>query len=102
MLDEPVVAVHIPPQLRRFTHDRDEAMASGDTVMEVFESLDREFPGVLENLVLSDGAVAPGLEVWLGGTDIRDLSGLKTPVGLEEVVAIVPAGLTGERPVLKR
>ena len=96
MIEEPVVAVHIPPELRRFTQGRDEVMASGDTVRDVLESLDHEHPGVLSQVLSPTGDIVPALDVWLGGSEVRALAGLATPVGLEELVAIVPAG---SRPV---
>lgn len=91
MFEESVVAVHIPPELRRYTQGRDEVMASGDTVRDVLESLDHEHPGVLAQLVSPSGEITPALEVWLGGSNIKALQGLATPVGLEELVSIVAA-----------
>lgn len=91
MIEEPVVAVHIPPALRPFTDGRDELMASGDTVQDVLESADHEHPGLLAHLVSADGEVDPSLELWLGGSKLEDLTSLATPIGLEEVVSIVTA-----------
>jgi hypothetical protein len=91
MIEEPVVAVHIPPALRLFTAGRDELMASGDTVQDVLESADHEHPGLLAHLVSANGEIEPSLEVWLGGNKVESLNGLATPIGLEERVSIVPA-----------
>ena len=90
MIDEPVVTVHIPPELRRLTQGRDEVMASGDTVGKVLESLDHEHPGVLSRLLSAAGEIDPAHEVWLGGSNVLALDGLATPVGLEELISIVP------------
>lgn len=91
MFEEPVVVVHIPPELRPYTQGHDEVMASGDTVQDVLESLDHEYPGVLAHVLLASGQVDSGIEVWLGGSKVDELQGLATPVGLEEVVSLVPA-----------
>ena len=91
MFEESVVTVHIPPELRPYTQGRDEVMASGDTVMDILESLDHEHPGVLARLLSPGGQITPTLAVWLGGSNISALQGLATPVGLEELVSIVPA-----------
>jgi sulfur-carrier protein len=99
VIEEPVVAVHIPPPLRPYTQGRDEIMASGDTVRDVLESLEHEHPGVLSRVVSLSGGVDPGLEIWLGGTNIASLAGLATPIGLEEVVSIVSAGTVAPRRV---
>lgn len=90
MIDEPVVTVHIPPELRRLTQGRSEVMASGDTVGKVLESLDHEHPGVLSQLLSASGQIDPSHEVWLGGSNVSTLEGLATPVGLEELISIVP------------
>ena len=91
MIEEPVVAVHIPPELRPYAGGRDELMASGDTVQDVLESADHEHPGLLAHLVSANGEIAPSLEVWLGGSKVESLNGLATPIGLEELVSIVSA-----------
>jgi molybdopterin converting factor small subunit len=91
MFEESVVVVHIPPELRPYTQGHDEVMASGDTVQDVLESLDHEHPGVLAHVILASGKVDPSLEVWLGGSRVDELQGLSTPVGLEEVVSLLPA-----------
>lgn len=91
MFEESVVVVHIPPELRPYTQGHDEVMASGDTVQDVLESLDHEYPGVLAHVIMPSGEPHPGLEVWLGGTKLDLLRGLSTPVGLEELVSLVPA-----------
>lgn len=91
MIEEPVVAVHIPPGLRRYTQGYEEVMACGDTVQDVLESLGHEHPGVLAQVLQDSGKIMPALEIWLGGSNIDELQGLATPVGLEELVSIVPA-----------
>lgn len=90
MFEEPVVVVHIPPELQPYTQGHDEVMASGDTVRDVFESLDHEYPGVLAHIILPSGEVHPGLEVWLGGNKLDLAQGLSTPVGLEELISLLP------------
>lgn len=89
LLDEPVVTVHVPPRLRAYTNGADEATVSGVTVREALASLEREHPGILAEVMTPDGKVRPTFELYLGGTPIGELAGLETPVGVEELVAIV-------------
>lgn len=91
MLEGPVVSIHIPPALRGLTGGCDEVMASGDTVGEVLESLAHVHPSIVPRLLLSDGRLAPQHELFLGASRVSELQGLATPVGLEELVSIVPA-----------
>lgn len=99
MLSEsPVVTVHIPPELRHYVADHDEIMASGDTVGEILEAVSHEYPGIRGFLVGHDGGLPSGLAVYLGATSVRELQGLATPVGQEELVTLVPTGLIDSAP----
>jgi hypothetical protein len=95
MLDDPVVTVHVPPALRRFTQGADEATVSGVTVGEALASLGREHPGILAEVMADDGSVRPTFELYLGGTPVLEPAGLDTPIGFEELLAIVPAKRAG-------
>ena len=57
--------VFIPPLLRSLTDGRDVIDVVGETVGEVIDSLNREFPGVRERLV-EGGRLKPGLSVAVG------------------------------------
>lgn len=97
LADSPVVTVHVPPQLRSMAGGHAEILASGDTVAEVLEAAVHGYPAMRHHLVGRDGALAPGLEVYLGGRSVSELQGLQTPIALEELVSIVPTGsLSGE------
>jgi molybdopterin converting factor small subunit len=91
MLDEPVVTVHIPQSLRDYTKGADETTVSGLTVGEALAALERQCPGIRAAVMTPEGAVRPEFEIFLGGTPVEDLFGLETPIGFEELVAIVPA-----------
>jgi sulfur-carrier protein adenylyltransferase/sulfurtransferase len=100
-IDDPVVTVHIPAFLRRFSEGAEEAIVSGFTVSEALSALEREHPGILSQVLAPDGSIRPSVELFLGGNDIRCLQGLATPIASEELLAIVPveARRPGERPV---
>jgi hypothetical protein len=89
LLDDPVVTVHVPPRLRGYTNGAEEATVSGVTVREALASLEREHPGILAEVMSPGGELRPGFELYLGGTPIAELAGLETPVGAEELVAIL-------------
>ena len=97
LADSPVVTVHVPPQLRSLAGGHAEILASGDTVAEVLEAAAHGYPAMRGHLVAADGALAPGLEVYLGGRSVSEMQGLKTPIELEELVSIIPTGdMAGE------
>ncbi len=89
MFDTPVVSVHIPLALRRYAGGHEEITASGDTVGQVLEALMHEHPTIQDYLVAPDGTLLPGIAIFLGPRSIREMQGLSTLVGLEEVMSIV-------------
>lgn len=93
MLDDPVVTVHVPEFLRGYTRGADETMVCGVTVAEALASLGREHPGILAEVLTTEGGICgirESVEVFLGGTNVLELQGLETPIGFEELIAIVP------------
>ena len=82
--------VRIPAQLRTLTGGNDEVKASGATVGEVIDDLEKHFPGIRERL-LDDKGVRRFVNIYLGDEDIRFLDGLKTALKGGEQIAIVPA-----------
>lgn len=91
MIDDPVLTVHIPAHLRHFSNGADEALVSGFTVAEALASLEREHPGILAGVIGPDGEIDDTVDLFLGAHPIECLQGLATPVGSEELLAIVSA-----------
>jgi len=90
MIECPVVSVHIPPALRSYTKGHEEVVASGDTMMEVLESLGHTHPGIIAQLLSSDGRLSPAYDVYLGASKMRGTQELAMPVGQEDAVTIIP------------
>ena len=84
------VNVKIPTQLRAATGGEAEADASGSTVGEVLDSLFEQF-GDLRERICEDGDLRRFVNVYVGGEDIRFLSGLETEVSDGDEVTILPA-----------
>ena len=73
------VLVKIPTQLRAVTDGEAEAEVEGATVGEVLDSLFDQF-GDLRDRICDDGDLRRFVNVYVGGEDIRFLSGLETEV----------------------
>ena len=89
--------VKIPAPLRPLTGGKDEVNASGSTVGEVIEDLERRHPGVRDRL-LDDKGVRRFINIYVGDEDVRFLEGLKTPLKAGDAISIVPA-IAGGSPV---
>jgi molybdopterin converting factor small subunit len=82
--------VRIPPTLRDVTGGERELPAEGDTVRELLEDLMSRFPALRTQLV-EDGDLAPFVNVYVEGEDVRTLDGLETDVRPGATVILLPA-----------
>jgi molybdopterin synthase sulfur carrier subunit len=84
------VVVKIPTQLRAATEGEAEAEVDGGTVGEVLDSLYERYDE-LRDRISEDGGLRRFVNVYVGGEDIRFLSGLDTEVTDGDEVTILPA-----------
>jgi sulfur-carrier protein len=82
--------VRIPPTLRGETGGERQVHAAGGTVRELLDDLMSRFPGLRKQLV-EDDEIAPFVNVYLEGEDVRTLDGLDTPVYDGSTVILLPA-----------
>ena len=88
--------VRIPTPLRTLTGSKDEVEATGATVGELIEDLERRHPGIRDRL-LDEKGVRRFVNIFVGDEDIRFLDGLKTELKGGEQITIVPAIAGGAR-----
>jgi sulfur-carrier protein len=82
--------VRIPTPLRTLTGGADEVNASGGTVGEVIEDLEKRHPGIRDRL-LDEKGVRRFVNIYVGEEDVRFLDGLKTALKAGDQISIVPA-----------
>ena len=82
--------VRIPPTLRSETGGKREVHAAGGTVRELLDDLMSRFPGLRSQLVNED-EIAPFVNVYVEGEDVRTLNGLETEVHDGSTVILLPA-----------
>jgi sulfur-carrier protein len=82
--------VRIPPTLRTETGGERQVEARGETVRELLDDLISRFPGLRSQLV-EDEQLAPFVNVYVEGEDVRTLEGLETPVREGSTVILLPA-----------
>jgi molybdopterin synthase sulfur carrier subunit len=86
-----MTTVRIPSPLRRYTNGQSKAQASGGTVTEIIENLERQYPGVKTRLCDDSGQIKRYVNVFVNDKEIRTLQGAATPVADADEVSIVPA-----------
>jgi molybdopterin converting factor small subunit len=82
--------VRIPPTLREQVDGERELAADGETVGELLDDLMSRFPALRRQLV-EDGDLAPFVNVYVEGEDVRTLDGLETEVRPGSTVILLPA-----------
>jgi cysteine synthase/molybdopterin converting factor small subunit len=85
-----MTVVRIPPTLRNEVGGARHVEASGATIREVLDDLVDRHPA-LAGQILANGDVAPFVNVYLGGEDVRMLDGLDTAVTEGDTVILLPA-----------
>ena len=83
--------IYLPTPLRRLTAGQARVVANGRTVEEALASLERQFPGLREQLREPTGEVRRFINVFVNGTEIRELAGPATPLSDGDEISIVPA-----------
>jgi sulfur-carrier protein len=82
--------VRIPPTLREQVSGEREIAAEGDTVRELLDDLVSRFPALRTQLV-EDDDLAPFVNVYVEGEDVRTLDGIDTEVRAGSTVILLPA-----------
>jgi cysteine synthase B len=85
-----MTVVRIPPTLRNEVGGARQVEATGDTVREVLDDLVDRHPALAPQ-ILQNGGIAPFVNVYVGGEDVRTLEGLDTEVPRGETVILLPA-----------
>jgi len=83
-----MATVIIPALLRKLTGGKDRTLATGATLKEIIDDLERQFPGFRERVVAGDDLVG-SLAVSIDGEVIT--GGLIEPVQPDSEVHFVPA-----------
>jgi cysteine synthase B len=96
-----VTVVRIPPTLRAEVGGARQVEAEGDTVREVLDDLVDRHPA-LASQILENGGLAPFVNVYVGGEDVRTLDGLDTEVPRGGTVILLPAMAGGSSPSWSR
>jgi molybdopterin converting factor small subunit len=85
-----MAAVRIPPTLRAEVGGARQLEARGETVADVLDDLVERHP-TLGPQLLADGELAPFVNVFVGGEDIRTLEGTETRVRNGDSLILLPA-----------
>lgn len=84
-------SLKIPTPLRSYVNGQAEVPVSGGTVAEAVESLLTQFPAMRPHLTNSQGGLRPFVNLFLNGNNVKDLQGLATPLGPDDLLLLIPS-----------
>ncbi len=85
------VKVRIPLPLQGLTKNQDEVECEGSNVRELFENLNKKYPGIKERIYDEKGNLRRFVNIFVNDEDIRFLNGEDTSLKDGDVVSIIPA-----------
>jgi molybdopterin synthase sulfur carrier subunit len=91
------VKVRIPTPLRKLTQDKDVVPATGKTIQDIINDLEKNHPGLKERLCDDKGELRRFVNIYLNDEDIRFAQGRQTAVKDGDEISIIPAIAGGSR-----
>jgi molybdopterin synthase sulfur carrier subunit len=85
------ITVRIPTPLRRVTDGQDKVDTEGETLKQIIDSMESQYPGIKERLCDEDGNLRNFVNVYVNGEDVRFLDGVDSETGDGDEISIVPA-----------
>ena len=86
-----MATLFIPSSLRRYTAGLSKVQLDGNTVNEIIENLNGQYPGVKSRLCDESGQIKRYVNIFVNDEEIRSLQGPDTPLSEKDEVSIVPA-----------
>ena len=83
--------IRIPTPLRKVTNGADKITVESGSILEIIESLDKEFPGIKTRLCDDNDELRNFVNMYINGEDIRFLDCIESSVNSGDEVSIVPA-----------
>jgi molybdopterin converting factor small subunit len=87
----PSIQVRVTAVLQKLTGGLKSVEANGATVSEIFEDMDRRYPGFKKQMYGDDGRLHRFVNVYLNDEDIRYTGGVGTVVKTGDVLDVLPA-----------
>ncbi len=83
--------LRVPTLLKYYLDNQTEVTLTGATVADVLAQLVAAHPKIHTHIFDSSGNVRRHINLFVNADNIRDLNGLQTPVGADDVVKVLPS-----------
>ena len=85
------VRVKVPTIMRKFVEEQPVIEASGGTLRDLLDDLERRYPGIKGSIVDKAGDLRRFVNLYVNDEDVRYLGSLETEVHEGDTVSILPA-----------
>lgn len=85
------ITVRIPPPLRKYTEGAESVETAAQNLGELFDGLDKKFPGFKKVLCAEDGTPHRFLNIYVNDEDIRFLGGVQYNFSDGDEILLIPA-----------
>ena len=85
------ITVRVPTPLQKLTQNQAEVKASGTTIKELIEDLEKNFPGIKERVCDETGKIRRFINIYVNEEDVRFLQRDETPLEDGDEISIIPA-----------
>ncbi len=83
--------LRVPTLFKYYLNDQTEVTVNGRTVAETLADLVQQYPTLKSHLFDGSGKVRRHINLFVNADNIRDLNGLATAVGENDVVKVLPS-----------
>ncbi len=90
-MTDSAISVAIPTPMRRFTGGAAKVSVKGATLAEALADLGRQYPDLGGRIVEDDGRIRRFVNIFVNGSNARDLQGEATPVRAGDELTVIPA-----------
>ena len=85
------VTVSVTSVIQSAVNGQRQFSAEGETVAELIEHVDRDYPGFAQRIMDERGELLRFVNIYLNDEDVRYLKGKETPLADGDVVSFLPA-----------
>jgi molybdopterin synthase sulfur carrier subunit len=93
-----MAVLRIPTPLRPYVEGKSEIPVTGETVNDALAGVTGQYPGLKPHLFTQEGQLRTFVNLFVNEDDIRNLSGLNTPIRETDRLLLIPSiagGLEG-------
>lgn len=83
--------LHIPALMKSYASGKTQILLEGKTIAEALTDLNTRYPLIKNHLVDKSGNLRRYVNLFINGTNIKDLDGVETPVLEHDVIILLPS-----------